>query len=206
MENDRSASFVSTVLLCDIRGFTRLLEHLAPNEAFSFVDRFLEDLTSAVANEGGSVNNLTGDGFLAQFGLGLNDNLHALRAVNCAIEMRATLRKINQERHLEKKATVNLGVGLHSGVIAGGKVTLKGYSSFLIIGDTINVASRIEGLTKTFAVDILLSRETGDLVKPYFNLLTMPPRSVKGKSATLETYWLPPHAKPVRPYNQETQP
>ncbi len=194
------AMYSSTVLFCDIRGFTRLLDHANPKEAFLFIEEFLLGLTSAVIEEGGTVNNLTGDGFLAEFGIGFRSDKHALRAVNSAINMRSRLKEINQHRHIIKNATFNVGIGIHSGSIAGGSVRLGKNSSFLLIGDTINVASRIESLTKDFAVDILISEATAELVKNQLQLLQMPQRAVKGKSEKLQTFWLPPHVKAVRSY------
>ncbi|MBC7691274.1 MAG: adenylate/guanylate cyclase domain-containing protein [Methylotenera sp.] len=195
-----STTFQSTVLVCDIRGFTQLLEKTTPEDAFQFIEKFLHSLTLAVIQEGGSVNNLTGDGFLAQFGIGLFDDSHALRAVNCAIELRQRLQKLNRELHIARDTTFRIGIGLHSGVIAGGHVQLGHFSSFLIVGDTINVAARIESLTKDFAVDILLSSATFDKVKDHHKFMPMAPRAVKGKSEMLATYWIPPQAKTLRNY------
>lgn len=194
------ALYSSSVLICDIRGFTHLLQDSNPKEAFLFIEEFLFGLTSAVLDEGGTVNNLTGDGFLAQFGIGLAKSNHALHAVNSAIVMRERLKQINQKRHMVKNATFNVGIGIHSGLIAGGHVRLGTNSSFLIIGDTINVASRIEELTKQFAVDILISESTAELVMNQVQLLKMPSRAVKGKSEKLHTFWLPPHAKVVKSF------
>lgn len=195
-------AFEATVFLCDIRGFTRLLERTAPAEGFRLVQKFLERLTAAVVEEGGRVNNLTGDGFLAQFGGGgADDSRHALRAVNCAIEMRARLQALNLQRHVVKDPTIAVGIGVHTGQVAGGTVRVGGYSSFLLIGDTVNVAARIESLTKIFAVDILLSAQTYARIRDRFTCLTMPPRPVKGKTDELATFWIPPHAKPFRTYD-----
>ena len=145
----------------------------------------------------------TGDGFLAQFGIGLNSDDHALRAVNAAIRMRSKLTDINKERHVRREPTITMGIGIHSGVVAGGNVRLGARRTFLLIGDSINLAARIEGLTKAFAVDILVSSQTYDLVKSQFQLLAMPSRVVKGKSESILTYWVPPHAKVVRTYEKE---
>lgn len=203
ISSDSSASFQVSLLFCDIRGFTHLLEHLPAQEAYVFIESFLYTMASVVVQEGGSVNNLTGDGFLAQFGIGLNSDDHALRAVNAAIRMRSKLTDINKERHVRREPTITMGIGIHSGVVAGGNVRLGARRTFLLIGDSINLAARIEGLTKAFAVDILVSSQTYDLVKSQFQLLAMPSRAVKGKSESILTYWVPPHAKVVRTYEKE---
>ncbi len=203
---DASAALECTVLFCDIRGFTRLLEHTPPKDAFSLIETFLRSLTSAVIAEGGSVNNLTGDGFLAQFGIGLADHTHALRAVNCAIEMRGRLKTLNLERHLGHVGTFAIGVGINTGTIAGGEIRLGDHTSFLLIGDAINLASRIESLTKEFALDLLISAATYSQVQSHLTCLAMPPRAVKGRTEKLATYWIPPHARPVRSYSLQSIP
>lgn len=200
---DSSDSFQVTLLLCDIRGFTHLLEHTEAKEAFGFIEKFLMRMSAAVLEEGGSVNNLTGDGFLAQFGIGLATNDHAQRAVNAAIKMRSILAEINQDRHLNKKPTVAIGLGIHSGTVAGGIIRTGARRTFLLIGDSINLATRIEGLTKAFAVDILVSLQTYELVKTQFQFLRMPNRLVKGKSESVATFWIPPHVKVNRTYEME---
>jgi adenylate cyclase len=201
-----SASFEATLLFCDIRGFTSLLERIPAEEAYKFIESFLYEMAAVVVREGGSVNNLTGDGFLAQFGIGLSSKDHALRAVNAAIQMRSHLIAINRETHLRKGATIMMGIGIHSGVVAGGNVRLGARRTFLLIGDAINLAARIEGLTKSFAVDILLSAVSYEMVKDQFQFLAMPSRAVKGKSESVTTYWIPPHVKVSRTYDLEPLP
>lgn len=181
-----------------------MLNHLPAQEGFVFIENFLREMTEAVLLEGGSVNNLTGDGFLAQFGIGLEGNDHFFRAVNCAMEMRARLLSINRERHLRKEPTISIGVGIHSGHVAGGTIRLGARRSFLLIGDSINLAARIEGLTKEFAVDILVSEKTYERARSQFQFLALPARAVKGISEKVVTYWIPPHVKPIRNYPQES--
>lgn len=206
ISSESSASFQASLLFCDIRGFTHLLENTPVQQAFSFIESFLFTMASIVVREGGSVNNLTGDGFLAQFGIGLRSEDHALRAVNAAVQMRAGLMAINKERHLLKEPTIAIGIGIHTGTVAGGNVKLGARRSFLLIGDSINLAARIESLTKSFAVDILVSGQTYDAVKAHFQFLAMPPRAVKGKAEPVATYWIPPHVKVSRTYDPESLP
>lgn len=181
-----------------------MLNHLPAQEGFAFIENFLREMTEAVLLEGGSVNNLTGDGFLAQFGIGHEGNDHAFRAVNCAIEMRTRLLAINRERHVRKEPTISIGVGIHSGQVAGGTIRLGARRSFLLIGDSINLAARIEGLTKDFAVDILVSEKTYERARMQFQFLAMPARSVKGISDKVVTFWIPPNVKSSRNYPQES--
>jgi adenylate cyclase len=166
-----------------------------PVEGFKLIEKFLLTLTAAVIKEGGTVNNLTGDGFLAQFGIGLFEGSHAQHAINCAIRIRDHLRSFNQERHFGHLPTLAIGIGIQSGKVAGGKISLGEFSAFLLIGDTVNSAARIEGLTKEFSVDILASEETYLAAKDRFPFKAMPEREVKGKIEKIKTYWLSPTAK-----------
>lgn len=187
-----------TVLFCDIRGFTRLLEDMAPAAAFGLIERFLVQLTGAIVAEGGTVNNLTGDGFLAHFDEAHAGDNHALRALNAAITLRARLRELNRDRHEAHAATIAIGVGINSGLLAAGTVRIDGQERPLLIGDVVNLAARIESLTKEFSVDILLSDETYASTRGFGTFLTMPPRAVRGRTEKLVTYWVPPFAKPIR--------
>lgn len=192
---DASVAHEATILMCDIRGFTKLMEAMDSTTGFQLIEKFLLTLTSAVTDEGGTVNNLTGDGFLAQFGFGLLSGNHAVKALNCAIKLRQKLLEFNSERHNAHTTTLSIGIGIQSGRVAGGTVNLGNFSAFLLIGDTVNSAARIESLTKEFAVDILVSDETRATVGERFPLKAMPERSVKGKSTPLRTYWLAPTAR-----------
>ncbi|MBC7386235.1 MAG: adenylate/guanylate cyclase domain-containing protein [Cryobacterium sp.] len=149
-----------------------------------------------MSSNGGQINNLTGDGFLAHFAFDENLNDHAIRALNCAIGIRAAVEALNYDRHYARASTISVGVGIHSGEVAGGYVGLTGMKPFLLIGDTINVTARIENLTKEFSVDVLFSEATHSLIKGRFKSMIMANRKVKGVSKKLTTYWLTPGSKP----------
>jgi adenylate cyclase len=199
------SEFHAAVMFCDIRGFTRLLEHVEPNAAFKFIEDFFRTLSKAVLAEGGTINNLTGDGFLAQFGIGLNNACPETRAVNCAISIRAELSKLNQFRHFTAQPTFTVGIGIHSGKIAGGPIRLGSLSAFVLVGDTINFASRIESLTKDFSVDVLLSEEAHAKISAQFKCQAMPAHKVRGRTEKVTSYWLLPLAKVARNYETEME-
>ena len=181
-------------MFCDVRGFTALFEKLEPEVAFNFIESFLNLLAELVVLEGGTLNNFTGDGFLAQFEGDSASSTSAWRAVNCGIRIRKRVQDLNLERHRNALPTLSVGVGIHSGLVASGKVCIAGLSLQLLVGDTVNFASRIESLTKTFSVDMLLSETSYLRIKDHFSLLPMPEKEARGRRSVAKTYWVMPHA------------
>lgn len=190
-----SKSFDATVIICDIRGFSHLSIQSDPNLVFRYVNQFIASLATAVLEEEGVVNNLTGDGFLAYFISVENRDSHALRAVNCSIKMRQCLKKFNQQAYTGSNPTINIGVGVNSGEVAIGKVKVGTFEQELLIGSTVNVAARIESITKKLSVDILVSEETRSRVKNLFELLPMGDVQVEGKDEHFNAFWVTPQSK-----------
>lgn len=194
LENEapRAGRFPATVLFCDIRGFTTMFDQRDPLEALTFASSVLGALGDVVEANSGTIDKFTGDGFLAHFGITPPDRSHASDACRCAIEMRKALVKINSARFFENQPIVNIGLGIHSGLVAAGTIATKTKSEYTIIGSTVNLASRIEGLTNYFSVDCLLSTETADLLAGEFEIQKMQPRVLRGIKELVTTYWLLP--------------
>src|SRR5579885_2598784 len=146
----------ASVLFCDIRGFTSLFDRADPLDAFQFANSVLARLGQEVLELGGALDKFTGDGLLAHFGVVGELPSHAVTAVNCAIRMGRALSEINRTRYFARQPVVSLGIGVCSGPIAYGSITVGERKEMTVLGDVVNTASRIEGLTKRFCVDILL--------------------------------------------------
>lgn len=187
-------SFVSdaTVMFCDIRNFTVLFENQDPKEAIRFANDVLAVLGKEVENHGGSVDRFTGDGFLAHFGVYGARDKHAAAACKTVLELRKRLVSINSNRYKNEEIVINIGVGIHTGDVAVGEITTGNITQNTILGDTVNTASRIETLTKYFAVDALASEQTVERVRNTFRFQKMPLRKLKGKESAVPTYWLLP--------------
>jgi adenylate cyclase len=181
----------ATVLFCDIRGFTALFDQRDPLEALGFANSVLAVLGDAVELSGGVIDKFTGDGFLAYFGVPSQAN-HAENACRAALRMRATLSSINNARYGSELPVISIGIGIHSGPVAAGVIATKSKSEYTVLGSTVNLASRIEGLTKFFGVDCLLSETTEQLLKDTFLLQKMPPRALRGVTESIGTSWLLP--------------
>ena len=131
-----------------------------------------------------------GDEIEAVFGVPLHQENHAERAVLAALEMRKCLDTLNQEREGEKKPLFKHGVGIHTGTVLAGNTGSEQRLSYALIGDTVNLASRIEKLTKDFDCDILISEETANALQHAFPLKREGPRKIKGYSRPMALYRL----------------
>lgn len=187
-------SFVcdATVMFCDIRNFTVLFEKQDPAKAIRFANEVLAELGNEVEKNGGTVDRFTGDGFLAHFGVENSDRNHSDAACNAILDQRARLVTINSARYLNEEMVVNIGIGVHSGEVAVGDITTGRTTQLTILGDTVNTASRIESLTKYFAVDALISESTHNELSGNLKLQKMPIKKLKGKKQDIQTYWLLP--------------
>lgn len=149
-----------TILFSDIRGFTALSESKSPAEVFGFLDRYFGTMVNIVKQHDGVVNKFLGDGLLAFWGAPNEDKAHAANAIRAALDMRNGLDAFNAELLAEGQAPISIGIGIHSGFVTAGLLGSGGQSEYTVIGDVVNVASRIESLTKTLEVDLLVSEAT----------------------------------------------
>lgn len=191
-QNFKADSKIGTVLFCDIRNFTHLFEEVDPLKAVAFANSVLAELGSVVERGGGAVDRFTGDGFLAHFGILQDDDTHIQSACRVAIEMRAALQEINAQRYLDVESVVSIGIGIHSGEMAYGEIKTEQINQKTVLGDVVNTAARIEGLTKHFSVDILLSNSSFGCVENDFRFQKMPARKLSGKKNKVITHWLLP--------------
>jgi adenylate cyclase len=165
-----------TVLFSDIRGFTTLSEGLAPEDLVGLLNQFFTPMTRLVLDEGGTLDKYMGDALMAFFGAPVEQPDHALRACHAALQMRAELRLLNarwqQEGFFagrigdEKKSDagaasgIGIGIGLNSGEMAVGNMGSDQVFDYTVIGDNVNLGSRIEGLNKLYGTEILCSEGT----------------------------------------------
>ena len=178
-----------TVLFADIRGFTRLTESMAPRDVLAFVNDYLRVMIAAVARHGGRVDKVMGDGMMVVFGAPVAHPDHARRAVEAALGMRAALADFNGARTARGEGPIRIGVGVHTGEVTAGAVGCEEHKvEYTVLGDVVNLASRIEGLTKELGADILVSEATRDAVGDELDARPMPPTEVRGKSEPVRTF------------------
>ena len=144
-----------TILCCDIRGFTPLSERLNPSQLIAFVNGFLDRITKPVSRQGGVIDKFIGDAVLCIF----EGNDSAQRAVACGIEMLGEVKTFNAEEGRLKDQPVQIGIGLHSGPVILGTIGSSERMDSTVLGLTVNLAKRLEEITKKIGVDMLISEQ-----------------------------------------------
>lgn len=171
-----------TVMFCDIRSYTTLAEGMSSTENFNFINSYLMLVGPVIKKHNGFINHYLGDGFIALFKDSAEDALHA------AIEMTQLLQGYNEERRKQNKPPIALGIGLHTGPVMMGIIGDEERHDANVISDAVNVSSRLEGLTKHFGANIVLSETTMDGIrnKSEFQFRHLGRIKVKGKEKMIK--------------------
>lgn len=166
-----------SVLFSDIRGFTELSEGMSPKENFDFINHYLGYMEPVIRRNNGFIDKFIGDSIMALFHESVDD------AIRAAIEMRKTLHQFNEDRKSTGGLPVDSGIGIHTGNLMLGVVGGEGRIDGTVISDAVNLASRLEGLTKIYKTSIIISEDT--LIKLHnpeqFNFRFLDIARVKGK-------------------------
>jgi class 3 adenylate cyclase len=179
-----------TVMFTDIRGFTSISERLPPEEVVAFLNSYFSRMVGAVFAFDGMLDKYIGDGMMAVFGAPIVHADHALRAVKAAFRMRQELKALNLELEARGQPPLAIGIGLHTGECVIGNIGTEQRLDYTAIGDTVNMASRIEGLTKEHGVDILVSAETWREVQKMVLSRPLSAVTLRGRSAPLDLHVL----------------
>ncbi|HKY32578.1 MAG TPA: adenylate/guanylate cyclase domain-containing protein [Candidatus Polarisedimenticolia bacterium] len=193
-ESLRPRSTVATVLFTDLRGFTTLSESIAPEQVVSLLNRYFAIVTEEATRHQGAVCDLLGDGVMVVFGAPLVNERHADSAVHCARRLVPAMRRLNEELKREGLAQLSLGVGIHTGQLVAGEVGTARRRKYTVIGDAVNVASRVEGLNKELGTEALLTEATREHLSEDHPLRDRRSHHVKGRSAAVHVYELLPES------------
>ena len=184
----RSAKKDVTVLFADLKDFTPLAERLDPEILVRILNDYFERMTRAIDAHRGHVAKFIGDGLLALFGALEPNPWQASDAVHAALAMRAGLAELNARLDLDGLAPLAAGIGIHRGVVVAGVIGSAELMEYGVIGSTVNVAARVERLTRLHGVDILITDAVRTALDDRFEVRPMPPADVKGVAAPVPTF------------------
>jgi class 3 adenylate cyclase len=177
-----------TVLFADLKEFTPLAERLDPEVLVRLLNDYFERMTRAIDAHRGHVAKFIGDGLLALFGAIEPNPWQTRDAVQAALAMRAALAQLNAELARDGVPPLAFGIGIHRGTVVAGVIGSAALVEYGVIGSPVNVAARVERLTRVHAVDVLVTDAVRTALDERFRLRAMPPAEVKGVAGTLATY------------------
>ncbi len=177
-----------TVLFADIRGFTALTERLPPEILVDILNGYIRRMSGAITRNHGVVNKLIGDGIMASFGTVRPNAWQSTDAVAASVDMIRELTIYNRELASNSRPELAIGIGIHTGEAIVGIVGSEHLLEYTALGDVVNVASRVETLTRALCADILITDAVERELDDRFELDKMEPAPVKGKSGVIQTY------------------
>jgi adenylate cyclase len=177
-----------TLLFTDLRDFTPMVEATPPKTVVKIINDYFQEMAQAVKSQEGLVVQFIGDEIEAVFGAPLSLDNHAERAVNAALDMRRRLQGLNRKFEARGLKPLRHGIGIHTGTVLAGNIGSSDRLSYALVGDAVNLASRIQDLNKQFGTDILISAQTREALRELPDLEKMPEVMVKGKRRPVEVY------------------
>jgi adenylate cyclase len=188
-----------TIMFCDIRGFTTLSEGLSAHDLGMLINSFLTPMTEIIMEHKGTIDKYIGDCIMAFWNAPLDDPDHAKNAVAAAMEMRIKLDELNRAWVAEGRREIHFGIGINSGECSVGNFGSNQKFNYSLLGDPVNLSSRLEGLTKMYGVDLIIGEDTAaHLDDP--NLIELDLVAVKGKTRAVRIFTLPPHQIEAQQY------
>jgi class 3 adenylate cyclase len=181
-------SVVASVMFADIRGFTPLVESQSPEETIDLLNTWYTLMFDAIQGHDGVVNQMIGDGLMAIFGAPVPLDDHATCAVRAAIEMIDLVEMFNAERESAGKPPIRIGVGIASGTMVAGYTGTSKRATYTCVGDTVNLAARLESHTKEAGRAILIDAATREGIGNAFVLESLGGVQLKGKASAVEVY------------------
>jgi adenylate cyclase len=188
----RGVRIPATILFSDIVGFTTMTESADPEKLVKQLNEYLSRMTNAVFENNGTLDKFIGDAVMAVWGnvssRGLGEDAKA--CARAAMAMRRELEALNKKWKAEGTAPFHIGIGINHGDVLGGNIGSQEKADPTVIGDAVNLASRLEALTRTYPVDILVGARAGELIRDEFDLRSVALVQVKGKTQPVEIFTL----------------
>ncbi len=181
-----------TILFSDIRGFTTISERLQPEQVDEMLREYLTVMTEVIFRYGGTVDKYMGDGIMALYNAPREDAEHALNAIRTALEFQERATPFSARWQEKLGVPIRCGVGINSGEAIVGSLGSKQRNEYTAIGDPVNLAARLESVTKDYGVPIIISEYTYEYVKGRFPTKELDTVTVKGKSQAVKIYGVMP--------------
>jgi adenylate cyclase len=179
----------ATIFFSDIRSFTTISETIgAPDKLIQMLNDYMTPMVDNVVNHHGTIDKFIGDAIMAYWNAPVDVKNHPDEAVTSAVEQIEMLRDINNIVQPKYNVEIAIGIGIHTGVVTAGDMGSQGRSDYTIIGDNVNLASRMEGLTKQYGAQILISKATHDLLTREYKIRPIDLVEVKGKHEAVEIF------------------
>jgi adenylate cyclase len=188
---------VLTVMFCDIRGFTAMSEGLTPDQLTHLMNSFTSPMSEIITEAHGTIDKYIGDCIMAFWNAPLDDPYHAKNAVRAAQQIRRSLIDLNVKLKQEAETSgrtyheLRVGIGINTGECVVGNFGSEQRFNYSLLGDPVNLASRLEGLCKLYQVDLVIGEDTAEMLDDPA-LLELDLVAVKGKSNAVKVYTLPP--------------
>lgn len=177
-----------TALFADIVGFTPLSEQLDPDDLAHILNGYYQCMSDAISRNQGHVSTFLGDGILAYFGAFDPNPWQSDDAFRTALAMRKAIIQYNHDLNARKFPSLRIGIGIHRGTVVAGLIGSRDRMEYACVGRTVNIAARVQALTRDFEVDILLTDAVRQHMSPGAVLRAMAPTNVKGISEPISTF------------------
>ncbi len=178
----------ASIMFADIRSYTSYAENEDPAEIIELLNDYFALMFDAVTNHHGTLNQMAGDGFMAVFGAPMYRDDHCEQAVRAALEMIELLHEFNRERAVRNKTQINIGIGIASGKVIAGYAGTQDRATYTCVGDTVNLASRIENHTKEVQRPILIDQYTSEGLPGNIEVESLGPMLFKGKQQPIHIF------------------
>jgi adenylate cyclase len=182
------ASVQVTILFTDIRSFTTISEKMDPQALVGLLNEYFTEMVGIVMQEDGVVDKYIGDAIMAVFGAPVPKKEDPVNAVRAAVRMRRALQELNKRLEARGAPTLRTGIGIHTGGVVAGNIGSEKRMEYTVIGDAVNLASRLESNTKELGVNVLISEDTYELTKHVIEARAVKEITVKGRKQPVMTY------------------
>ncbi len=177
-----------TVLFADIKGFTRIAESLSPEEVVTFLNSYFSAMIEIIFRNHGTLDKFIGDGLMVLFGAPMDDQFQEEHAIQAAIEMQRETKRICEDWLKQGRPPIQIGIGINSGNAIVGTIGSETRMEYTAIGDAVNVAARLESITREVEADILMTDKTYEAVRHVVSAKSLGSVQVKGRTQQVQLY------------------